>query len=66
MTIVLNHTVVPVADKHRGARLLAALLGLEVGEPTGPFAPVRINDDLTFDFDDRLGARPRPLCLSCR
>jgi catechol 2,3-dioxygenase-like lactoylglutathione lyase family enzyme len=58
MTIVLNHTVVPVADKDRGARLLAALLGVEAGEPTGPFAPVRINDELTFDFDDRFGARP--------
>jgi catechol 2,3-dioxygenase-like lactoylglutathione lyase family enzyme len=58
MTIVLNHTIVPVADKHRGARLLADLLGLTVGDPAGPFTPVRINDDLTFDFDDRLGARP--------
>src|SRR3954449_1411026 len=58
MTIVLNHTIVPVADKHRGARLLADLLGVEAGEPAGPFAPVHINADLTFDFDDRLGARP--------
>ena len=58
MTIVLNHTVVPVADKERGARLLAALLGVEVGEPGGPFTPVRINGDLTFDFDDRSGPRP--------
>ncbi|GAA3219174.1 VOC family protein [Dactylosporangium siamense] len=56
--IVLNHTVVPVADRHRGARLLAGLLGLEVGAPAGPFAPVRVNDDLTLDFDDRSGARP--------
>jgi catechol 2,3-dioxygenase-like lactoylglutathione lyase family enzyme len=58
MTIVLNHTIVPVADKDRGARLLAALLGTEPGRPTGPFTPVRVNDDLTFDFDDRFGARP--------
>jgi catechol 2,3-dioxygenase-like lactoylglutathione lyase family enzyme len=58
MTIVLNHTIVPVADRQRGARLLADLLGLRVGAPAGPFVPVRINDDLTFDFDDRLGARP--------
>jgi catechol 2,3-dioxygenase-like lactoylglutathione lyase family enzyme len=58
MTIVLNHTIVPVADRHRGARLLAGLLGVEVGAPAGPFAPVRVNDDLTLDFDDRLGARP--------
>jgi catechol 2,3-dioxygenase-like lactoylglutathione lyase family enzyme len=58
MTVVLNHTIVAVSDKERGARLLAGLLGVEAGEPTGPFVPVRINDDLTFDFDDRLGARP--------
>jgi catechol 2,3-dioxygenase-like lactoylglutathione lyase family enzyme len=58
MTIVLNHTIVPVGDKQRGAQLLADLLGLPVGSPAGPFVPVQINDDLTFDFDDRLGARP--------
>lgn len=58
MSIVLNHTIVPVGDKHRGARFLADLLGLEVGPPAGPFVPVRVNADLTFDFDDRLGARP--------
>ena len=58
MSIVLNHTIVPVADKARAAALLAALLGLQTDEPAGPFVPVRINADLTFDFDDRLGARP--------
>jgi catechol 2,3-dioxygenase-like lactoylglutathione lyase family enzyme len=58
MSIVLNHTIVPVADKERGARLLADLLGVEAGPPAGPFAPVRVNNDLTLDFDDRLGARP--------
>jgi catechol 2,3-dioxygenase-like lactoylglutathione lyase family enzyme len=58
MSIVLNHTIVPVGDKHRGADLLATLLGLPIGEPAGPFVPVSINADLTFDFDDRFGARP--------
>ena len=57
MTIVLNHTIVPVGDKHRGARFLADLLGAEAGPPAGPFAPVRVNDELTLDFDDRHGAR---------
>ncbi|GAB3846845.1 VOC family protein [Dactylosporangium cerinum] len=56
--IVLNHTIVPVGDRHRGARLLAGLLGLEVGAPAGPFTPVQVNADLTLDFDDRSGARP--------
>jgi len=58
MTIVLNHTIVPVANKDRAAGLLADLLGLQVSEATGPFTPVRVNDDLTLDFDDRFGARP--------
>jgi len=58
MTIILNHTIVAVGDKCRGARFLAELLGVEAGAVTGPFAPVQVNDDLTFDFDDRLGARP--------
>ncbi len=58
MTVVLNHTIVPVGDKQRGAELLASLLGVEVGAPAGPFVPVRVNEDLTFDFDDRTGGRP--------
>ncbi len=53
-TIVLDHTVVRTSDKERGARFLADLLGLEVGAPTPPFLPVRVNEDLTLDFDDRL------------
>ena len=53
MTIVLDHTIVPATDKARSARFLAELLGLAVGPPAGPFAPVRVNDDLTLDFDDR-------------
>jgi catechol 2,3-dioxygenase-like lactoylglutathione lyase family enzyme len=53
MTIVLNHTIVRARDKNRSARFLADLLGLEVGDPAGPFVPVRVNGDLTLDFDDR-------------
>jgi len=57
MPIVLNHLIVPVSDRRAGAAFLADLLGLPPAEPAGPFAPVRVNDDLTFDFDDRHGAR---------
>jgi len=53
MTIVLNHTIVPATDRHRSARFFADLLGLRVDDGEGPFAPVRVNDDLTLDFDDR-------------
>jgi DNA-binding MarR family transcriptional regulator/catechol 2,3-dioxygenase-like lactoylglutathione lyase family enzyme len=58
MSIVLNHTIVPVGDRYRAARFLADLLGVGVAPSAGPFVPVPVNDDLTLDFDDRLGARP--------
>lgn len=57
MSIVLNHTIVPVADRRAGARFFAGLLGLRVHE-TGPFAAVAVNADLTFDFDDAHDVRP--------
>lgn len=53
MTVVLNHTIVRARDKDASARFFADLLGLEVGAPTGPFTPVRVNDELTLDFDQR-------------
>lgn len=58
MTIILDHTIVPVGDKHRGAQLLGDLLGVAPAQPTGPFIPVEVNDELTLDFDERFGARP--------
>jgi catechol 2,3-dioxygenase-like lactoylglutathione lyase family enzyme len=53
MTIVLDHTIVPTHDKIASAKFFADIFGLEVSPPMGPFAPVRINDGLTLDFDDR-------------
>jgi catechol 2,3-dioxygenase-like lactoylglutathione lyase family enzyme len=58
MTVILNHTIVPVGDSRRAAGLLADLIGGAVSPPAGPFLPVRVNEDLTLDFDERLGARP--------
>ncbi|TMR96387.1 VOC family protein [Nonomuraea basaltis] len=58
MGIVMNHLIVPAADRNEAAAFFADLLGLRVGSPAGPFAPVRVNDDLTLDFDDR--HRPQP------
>lgn len=58
MTVVLDHTIVPVSDRERGARFLAELLGVSESAPAGPFIPVRVNDELTLDFDDRFGAHP--------
>ena len=58
MVVVLNHTIVRAADKNAAARFFAELLGLAVEEPSGPFTPVRVNSDLTLDFDDRHPAVP--------
>ncbi|WP_280459690.1 VOC family protein [Nocardia carnea] len=58
MTIVLNHTIVPATDKHGSATFFAELMGLSVSPPAGPFVPVRVNDDLTLDFDDRSRVEP--------
>ena len=58
MTIVLDHTIVPVGDRRRSAQLLGALVGVEPDEPNGPFIPLRVNAELTLDFDERFGPRP--------
>ena len=52
MTIVLDHTIVPARDKEESARFFAHIFGLEYQGPVSHFAPVRINDTLTIDFDN--------------
>ena len=51
MAIKLNHTIVPARDKEASAKFFAKIFGLEYRGPISHFAPVTINDDLTFDFD---------------
>ena len=53
MTIVLDHTIVPARDKEASARFFAEMFGLEYKGSSGHFAPVYVNDSLTFDFDNR-------------
>ena len=53
MAITLNHTIVPAHDKEAAARFFAHLFGLTYEGPVGHFAPIRVNDTLTLDFDDR-------------
>jgi catechol 2,3-dioxygenase-like lactoylglutathione lyase family enzyme len=53
VAIVLHHTIIRSRNRERSAAFFADLLGLEVGDPTGPFVPVEVNEHLTFDFDDR-------------
>ena len=53
MAIHLNHTIVPAADKEASARFFAQVMGLEYLGAHGHFAPVRVDDNLTLDFDNR-------------
>jgi catechol 2,3-dioxygenase-like lactoylglutathione lyase family enzyme len=52
MAITLNHTIVPARDKDAAARFFARIFGLSYDGPQGHFAPVKVNETLTFDFDD--------------
>jgi catechol 2,3-dioxygenase-like lactoylglutathione lyase family enzyme len=52
MSITLNHTIVPAHDKEAAARFFAQIFGLQYAGPTGHFAPVRVNAELTLDFDN--------------
>ena len=53
MSIVLNHTIVPAHDKVVSAKFFASIFGLKYSGANGHFAPVKVNDALTFDFDNR-------------
>jgi hypothetical protein len=53
MSITLDHTIVPARDKVASAEFFAKLFGLSYDGPMGPFAPVRVNETFTMDFDDR-------------
>jgi catechol 2,3-dioxygenase-like lactoylglutathione lyase family enzyme len=52
MSITLNHTIVPSRDKEASARFFARIFGLEYAGAHSHFAPVRVNDTLTLDWDD--------------
>ncbi len=52
MAIVLDHTIVPAHDKEASARFLARILGLRYEGALSHFAPLRVNDTLTLDFDN--------------
>ena len=55
MAILLDHTIVPAHDKEASARFFARIFGLSYDGPHGYFAPVRVNESLTFDFDTDTG-----------
>ena len=49
----LDHTIVPARDKEASAEFFARIMGLTYEGPHGHFAPVRVNDALTMDFENR-------------
>lgn len=53
MAITLDHTIVPARDKEVSAAFFAKIFGLKAEKPMGHFAPVRVGDTLTLDFDNR-------------
>lgn len=53
MAIVLDHTIVPAHAKIASAEFFANIFGLPFAGVEGHFAPVRVNDSLTLDFDER-------------
>ena len=55
MAITLDHTIVPAQDKEASARWFANIFGLTYEGPAGHFAPIKVNDSLTLDFDNREG-----------
>jgi catechol 2,3-dioxygenase-like lactoylglutathione lyase family enzyme len=58
MAIRLDHTIVPAREKEAAARFFAKIFGLSYNGPAGHFAPVRVNDELTLDFDNAESFEP--------
>jgi catechol 2,3-dioxygenase-like lactoylglutathione lyase family enzyme len=46
----LDHTAVLARDRRLSAEFLAAVLGLTVGAPFGPFLPVDLGNGVTLDY----------------
>jgi catechol 2,3-dioxygenase-like lactoylglutathione lyase family enzyme len=49
----LNHTAVFAKDRRLSAEFLAAILGLRVGAPFGPFLPVDLGNGVTLDYYEK-------------
>jgi catechol 2,3-dioxygenase-like lactoylglutathione lyase family enzyme len=54
--VQLNHTAVYASDRHLSAEFIAAILGLEVGAPFGPFLPVDLGNGVTLDYYEKRDA----------
>ena len=58
MAIHLDHTIVPAHDKEASARFIADIMGLEYKGLFGHFAPVKVDEHLSLDFDNRESFQP--------
>jgi catechol 2,3-dioxygenase-like lactoylglutathione lyase family enzyme len=56
MAVQLNHTIIPVHDKHVSAGFLAEIFDLEPPTPFGPFMCVETANGVSLDYMDRTGA----------
>ncbi|MFE4959341.1 VOC family protein [Streptomyces sp. NPDC056653] len=52
-TAQLNHTAVYATDRYLSAEFIAAILGVEVASPIGPFLPVDLGNGVTLDFYEK-------------
>jgi catechol 2,3-dioxygenase-like lactoylglutathione lyase family enzyme len=55
MSVLLNHTIVQVRDKHASAQFLVDILGLEPPTTYGPFVVVKVANDVSLDYADDHG-----------
>ena len=64
--LTLDHTIVPSKDKEAGVRFMSKMLGIEYQGAWGHFAPLKLNDTLSFDWDtkDEFDARHYALLAS--
>jgi catechol 2,3-dioxygenase-like lactoylglutathione lyase family enzyme len=56
--LTLNHTIVPARDNVAAASWFARIFGLDYRGAAGHFAPVRIDENLTLDFDTSSSFEP--------
>jgi catechol 2,3-dioxygenase-like lactoylglutathione lyase family enzyme len=59
VSVSLNHTIVAARDKQASAEFLADVLGLAPPTAFGPFAVVRLDNDVSLDFLDDDVTHPR-------
>ncbi|OAR24267.1 bleomycin resistance protein [Streptomyces sp. ERV7] len=53
VAVQLNHTAVYASDRYLSAEFIAAILGLRVGAPFGPFLPVDLGNGVTLDYYEK-------------